>query len=479
MKRSGFAGWNAFGLLLLSTLVPILLFSCGTKGAGSGPQLSPEETRAIAKEAYVYGFPIVDSYRIMHSYLVERGGPEYKGDWNQIHNNARLMTPADKSVQTPNADTPYSFLGVDLRAEPLVLTFPAIEQGRYFSAQFIDLYTFNFAYVGSRATGNGGGSYLLAGPDWKGDVPKGIKSVIHCETELALIVYRTQLFKPSDMENVKKIQAGYKVQPLSAFLGTTPPAAAAPIAFAQPISRGDEQTSLDFFRVLNFALQFCPVDSSETALRARFATLGITGGAAFDTTAMSPATRLAIHQGIADAWQVLADVKKQMDERKLTSMDVFGTRAFLRNNYAYRMAAAVLGIYGNSKEEAIYPVYAIDSDGHYLDGSSGRYELRLMPRQFPPVNAFWSITMYQMPASLLVENPLRRYLINSSMVPTLKRDADGGVTLYLQHSSPGADKESNWLPAPAGPFAAAMRMYWPKPAAYDGTWKVPPLMKVK
>ena len=479
MRRTGFAGWNALGLLLLSIFASTLLSSCGSKGTGAGAQLSPEETRAIAKEAYVYGFPIVDNYRVMHSYLVDRGGREYKGDWNQIHNNARLMTPADKSVQTPNADTPYSFLGVDLRAEPLVLTFPEIEKSRYFSAQFIDLYTFNFAYVGSRATGNGGGSFLLAGPDWHGETPKGIKGVIHSETQLALVVYRTQLFKPSDMENVRKIQAGYKVQPLSAFLGQPAPAAAAPpIAFATPLSRADEQTSLDFFRVLNFALQFCPVDSSETAQRARFATLGITAGAAFDTTAMSPVTRQAIHQGIADAWQVLADVKKQMEERKLTSMDVFGTRAFLGNNYSYRMAGAVLGIYGNSKEEAIYPVYAIDSDGQYLDGSS-RYELRLMPKQFPPVNAFWSVTMYQMPASLLVENPLHRYLINSSMLPTLKRDADGGVTLYLQHSSPGMDKESNWLPAPSGPFVAAMRMYWPKPAAYDGTWKIPPLMKVK
>src|SRR5262249_37167563 len=152
------------------------------------------------------------------------------------------------------------------------------------------------------------------------------------------------------------------------------PAAAPAIAFAQPLSRADEQTSLDFFRLLNFALQFCPVDTSETALRARFAQLGIAAGAGFDTTTMSPATRQAMHQGIADAWQVLADVRKQMDERKLTSMDVFGTREFLKNNYSYRMAAAVLGIYGNSKEEAIYPIYAIDSDGDRLDGSTGRYE---------------------------------------------------------------------------------------------------------
>src|SRR5262245_20852415 len=147
--------------------------------------LSPADARAIAKEAYIYGFPLVDSYRIQYSYFIDRGNPEYKGNWNEIHN-----------IQSPNADTPYSTLGADLRAEPLVLTFPAIEQKRYFSVQFIDAHTFNFAYVGSRTTGNGGGKVLLAGPNWKGETPNGVKSVIKSDTELALVTYRTQLFGP-------------------------------------------------------------------------------------------------------------------------------------------------------------------------------------------------------------------------------------------------------------------------------------------
>ena len=180
--------------------------------AWSADEITPDEARAIAKEATIYGFPLVDSYRIQYSYFVDKADPEYKTGWNQLYNTARVYTPDDKAIQTPNSDTPYSFVGADLRAEPLVFTVPAIAKERYYSLQFIDMYTFNFAYVGSRATGNEAGSYLLAGPGWKGDTPKGIKSVIRSETELAFVLYRTQLFDPGDIDNVKAIQAEYKVQ---------------------------------------------------------------------------------------------------------------------------------------------------------------------------------------------------------------------------------------------------------------------------
>src|SRR4029453_11693715 len=151
--------------------------------------------------------------------------PEYKGPWNTLVNIPRVYTPADTAIQTPNSDTPYSFAGVDLRAEPFVLTVPVIEKDRYFSVQLIDWYTFNFDYIGSRATGNDGGSFLVAGPNWKGEAPNGVKQVIRSETEFVFAAYRTQLFDPGDLDNVKKIQAGYKAQTLSAFLGTQPPKA--------------------------------------------------------------------------------------------------------------------------------------------------------------------------------------------------------------------------------------------------------------
>src|ERR1700674_5420026 len=318
------------------------------------------EVRAIAKDAYVYGFPIVDNYRIQHAYWVDKATPEYKGPWNQIWNSTRLYTPADTAIQTPNSDTLYSFVGADLRSEPLVLTVPAIEKERYFSVQLIDYYTFNFDYIGTRTSGNGGGSFLLAGPGWKGDAPKGVKKVFRCETELALATYRTQLFDPADIENVKKVQAGYKVQPLSAFLGQPAPKAAPAIDFIKPLTPVEEKTSPQFFNILNFVLQFCPTVPSETALMARFAKIGVGAGKTFDASKLSPELKTAIEQGMADAWADFAGLKKKFDEGKVTSGDVFGTRQYLKNNYLYRMGAAVLGIYGNSKQEAIYPVYYVD-----------------------------------------------------------------------------------------------------------------------
>jgi hypothetical protein len=447
----------------------------GRPASGLAVGLSPDEARAIAKEAFIYGFPMVDSYRIQYSYFVDRGGPEYKAPWNEIFNNARVYTPDDKAIQTPNSDTPYSYVGADLRAEPLVFTVPEVEEGRYYSLQFIDMYTFNFAYVGSRATGNGVGSFLLAGPNWQGDKPEGVKDVIHSETDFAFILYRTQLFGPDDIDNVKKIQAGYKVEPLSAFLEQPAPAAAPAVDFRKPLTPDEQKTSPEFFDVLNFLLQFTSANPLETDIRARFAKLGIEGGKTFDPDALSPEMRAAVEGGMADAWAAFKTFKEtELDTGKKTSGDGFGTREHLHGDYLSRMSSAVLGIYGNSKEEAMYPAYFTDAERQPTTGAN-RYTMRFAPDGLPPVNAFWSLTMYKLPESLLSANKLNRYLINSPMLPDLVKDADGGLTLHIQHESPGADKEANWLPAPQGPFFMAMRLYWPKQEALDGKWKAPPL----
>ncbi len=291
------------------------------------------------------------------------------------------------------------------------------------------------------------------------------------------MLYRTQMFDPADIENVKKIQAGYRVEPLSSFLGQPAPAPAAAVDFITPLSAAAEKTSPDFYRVLNFILQYCPTHPSETALMQRFADLNIGAGKTFDITAFSPEIQKAITDGMADAWAAFKEHKEtEIDTGKASSADAFGTREFLKNDYMQRMSGAVLGIYGNSKDEALYPAYFVDDQKKPLIGS-GHYTLRFEPGQLPPVNAFWSLTLYELPSSLLYANPLNRYLINSPMLPNLQKDADGGVTLYVQHESPGPDKEANWLPAPSGPFFTAMRLYWPKPDALDGKWKAPPMRR--
>jgi hypothetical protein len=290
------------------------------------------------------------------------------------------------------------------------------------------------------------------------------------------------LFGPDDLDDVKKIQAGYRVQTLSEFLGTPAPPAAPVLAFLA----WDEKKAqgLGFFEYLDFMLRLCPVHPSEGALRERFAAIGVGGEAPFDAGKLAPEMQQALLAGMAD---MRAAILKKQDtdlplmDANLISIDVFGSRAQLeaaaqRNNlkdfYVLRAWGTMFGLYGNSGEEAVYLPYKTDAENQPLDGARHQYRLRLPAYQPLPAKAFWSVAMYDGDL-MLVAHPIDRYLINSPMLPSLQRDADGGLTLFIQHESPGKDKETNWLPAPNGPFYAVLRLYWPKPEALDGTWKQP------
>ncbi len=432
-------------------------------------QLSAVQAREIAKDAYVYGFPMLDEYRVMYAFSVDTKNPQYKGPFNSILNIARVFTPEDTAFVTPNSDTPYSFVGLDLRAEPAVISVPPIEKERYFVFQMMDLYTFNFDYLGTRATGNDGGDFLIAGPGWTGSAPAGIKKVIRSETQLVTLVGRTQLFNPGDLDNVKRIQGGYQVRTLSAYLGEAPKPAPEP-AWKLPLSAEDQRTSPEFFGMLGYLLQFCPAHPSEVALRERFAKIGIVPGKPLDTKALPAAIQQALRDGMADGQRAIDARRAELDGKIDT---LFGTREFLHNDYIGRAVGAQAGIGANSRDEALYPLYAADADGKPLDGREGRYTLKF--KTLPPVNAFWSLTAYELPSQFLISNPLDRYLINAPMLPGLTRDPDGGLTIYIQSDSPGADKEANWLPAAKGPFMLAMRYYLPKPELLDGEWTSPPV----
>ncbi len=439
-------------------------------------ETTPEQARTVAKQTYVYGYPMVQAYLTMYAFSINKENPQYKGPFNAPLSFARVFTPADTAFVTPNSDTPYTFLSLDLRTEPIVLTIPAIEKNRYWVFQMMDLYTFNFDYLGTRTTGNQGGKYLVAGPRWKGTIPPGITKVLHPETEFINVVGRTQLFNSADLDKVKAIQANYKAQPLSAFLGKPAPPQAPAIDWIKPVLPAQIKTSLQFFNVMNFLLQFCPTVPSETALRTRFAAIGVSAGKTINFETLSPQMKAAFESGMADG-------QKEIDARRAASggdmSNFFGTRAFLHNDYVARATGAQMGIGANSKEEALYPLYEKDAEGQSLDGSKANYTLRFAPGHFPPVNAFWSLTMYDLPQQLLVENPMHRYLINSPMLPQLKRDSDGGLTLYIQANSPGKKNEANWLPAPKAPFMIAIRYYLPKPQLIDGSWKSPAIVRAK
>lgn len=441
-------------------------------------KLTPAQAEELVKKAYIFGFPVVDSYRVQHSYFINQANPEYKGEWNTLHNIARVYTPKDTAIQSPNSDTPYSFLGADLRTEPMVLSVPKIESNRYYSIQFVDMYTHNFAYVGSRATGNGAGNYLLVGPDWKGKVPKNIKQVIRSESDLAFLVYRTQLFSDKDLDSVKKIQSQYKVTPLSAFQGKKSPKAAPKINFIQPLTAEQQKSSPEFFNILNFALQYAKIHPSEKAMLKDFEQIGIKPGQKFDLNQLDPVVQAAIPKGIEAAWKDVLEFKTtQFDTGKVSATEGFGTRKFMQGKYIERMLSAAYGLYGNSKEEAMYPAYFVDAAGQALDGNH-KYQLTFPAGQLPPVKAFWSLTMYKLPESLLYENELNRYLINSTMTDQLVKNKDGSITLFLQNTAPEAKFKANWLPTPKTPFSVFLRLYWPDQPAIDGTWKEPQLKKV-
>lgn len=440
------------------------------------------ETKAIAEEGFIYGLPLVMNYAVMYEYSVDKSSGQFKAPFNQILNEARVFTYKDTAIITPNSDTPYSLCWLDLRAEPIVLSVPAVEKDRYFSVMLCDGNTFNYGYIGSRATGNEPGDYLVVGPDWKGATPAGIKKVFRSSTPFSLAAYRTQLFNPDDMPNVVKVQSGYKVQPLSAYLHQPAPPAAPKIDFVAATTSGIKE---NFYEYLDAALQFVPETPDTKEIREKLASIGIGPGKTFSFRDLSlehkAAVLLSMKAGDDKVEKFLNSGMKDINGWKVGSL--FGDASFFNGNWLKRAAAAKGGIYGNDAAEAMYPMTKTLANGEELDGSKHNYTLTFPAGQFPPVNAFWSVTMYDGKTQFLIQNPINRYLINSPMLPGMKTNADGSLTLYIQKNNPGPDKESNWLPAPDGPIYLVMRLYWPKTEAPsilpagEGTWKPPGLVK--
>lgn len=441
-----------------------------------------EEVKAIAEEGFIYGLPLVMGYTANYEFWIDKSSSQYKGPIGQLFNERRVFTPKDTAVITPNSDTPYSFVCCDLRAEPTVISVPAVQKDRYYSVMLCDFNTFNFGYIGSRATGPEAGDYLLVGPEWKGETPAGIKKVLRSTTQLALAVFRTQLFNAGDMPNVTKIQDAYKVQPLSAFLKQPAPPAAPALDFPKA---NEELAKTNFFEYVDWVLQIAPAGPEEKEIRAKLAKIGIGPGKTFNFKDLSlehkAAVLLGMKAGEKKVEEKVATVGKKINGWNIAA--AFGDRDFYKGDWLLRAAAAKAGIYGNDAIEAMYPMTRWLPDGELLDGSKHNYTLTFPAGQLPPVNAFWSVTMYDGKTQFLIDNPINRYLINSPMLPNMKTNADGSLTLYIQKDNPGPDKEANWLPAPNGPIYMVMRLYWPKTEAPsilppgEGTWKPPGLVK--
>jgi hypothetical protein len=484
MKKNILFNLISFLSLLFTTTLTNCTYKNDSISLAEKDKVTPpgiEQTKAIAEEAYIYGFPMIAAYKALYQFNVDKASGQYKGAFNTIINDSQVFTYKDTAIVTPNSDTPYSMVQLDLRAEPIVLCVPKVDKNRYYSVQLSDMYSFNYGYIGSRATGSESGCYLVVGPGWDGTTPKGIKQVFHSETQFGLVIYRTQLFGSNDIANVKKVQIGYKVYPLSKYIKQPAPLAAPAVDW--PVF-SDAAFKTDFPRFLDFLLQFCPEVPSEKNLRIRFASIGIGAKKQFNFNDLSELHKIEVGLGIKDGFERikgnLTKVGANINGWRVAA--VAGNRDFYAGNFLLRATAALAGIYANDALEATYPLAQTDDHGLSLDGSKYNYAITFPAGGFPPVQAFWSITMYDGKTQLLIKNPINRYLINSPMINSMKKNSDGSLTIYAQNKSPGIDKESNWLPAPNGPIYMVMRLYWPKVTppsilpAGQGTWS-PPLIK--
>lgn len=441
--------------------------------------VTSEQVSAIASEAYIYAFPMLMGYRYGYANFLQPASPAYAGPANEgPFGEAVTLDHTFKGVITPNADTPYSFGLLDLRAGPVVLTVPEVSD-RYYGMQFENLLGHNEFYVGSRTTGTNAGSYVLVGPRWDGEIPDGFAGCFRFETDLVFLIGRTQLLGSDDRDALSTVMTQYRLEPLEVYQGGEAP----PLPpFDWP--HWDDAGSRDerFIGYVNSLLTFAlPSHPDEEEMFERFAKIGIGPGLRFDAGSLSEERRTALAEGVASARTLIAEASESLGENKngWMTMDPFGNHDFYDGDHMKRAAAAMVGWGGNDQAEAHYPMSRADADGNPFDGDA-KYTLTLETP--PPVNAFWSVTMYDTSydgtAGYLVENPIGRYVINST-TENLVLDDDGGLTITMQHGEPTDPKEhANWLPTPKGRFYLALRMYWPQTAALDGTWKPLPVTRV-
>jgi hypothetical protein len=381
-------------------------------------------------------------------------------------------------VVTPNADTLYSLAWLDLTEEPQILSVPAVGR-RYYIMQMLDAWTNVFASPGTRVTGNGKGDFAIVGPGWKGALPAGI-AVIRAPTNLVWIIGRTQTDGAPDYAAVHAIQDHYRLTPLSARTKSFAPVAR---VFAKvgvdtktpPAEQVAAMNGTTFFRRLVTLMKENPPTTSDAEVLAKFAKIGIVPGHPFNAERLDPQVAHALEDGVhAGQLEIAGEAKRSHDEPvngwsiSPPNIGAFGT------DYAQRAAVAARGLGANIPADAIYPHATTDMDGEPLSGTH-RYQLRIAKGRLPPVNGFWSLTMYNA-RQTFIENPLNRYAIGDR--DELIVNPDGSVTIHIQTQSPGLDKESNWLPAPLESFNVVMRLYWPKKDIVDGTWRMPPIERV-
>jgi hypothetical protein len=472
---------RAGGTLTRSAVSLALLTVLATWGSPAAAQVSPEEAEAIGVDAYLYFYPLV-TMDVTRRQLtnMEPGTGGLGGPPNTFVNIPTYPTADMKVVVRPNFDTLYSSAWLDLTAEPVIVSVPDTN-GRYYLLPMLDMWTNVFASPGWRTTGTQAGDFAIVPPGWhlgQSKLPEGVQR-IEAPTPYAWIIGRTKTDGPPDYDAVHKIQAGFKITPLSRW-GKAPEPVEVKIdpsvdMKTPPKIQVDRMPSAEYFAYAAELMKLQPPHITDQPIIARLQRIGFEPGASFDLDKADPTVQQALERAPAQAqrlmaWKVptLARVVNGWSMNTDT-MGVYG------NYYLKRAIVAQLGLGANLPEDAIYPLNIGDEDGRPLDGASN-YTIHFDQEALPPVDAFWSITLYDQDG-YQVANSLNRFAVSSWM--PLEHNPDGSLDLYFQHDSPGTDKEANWLPAPTGPFNLTMRLYAPKSEALTGKWNPPPVTKVQ
>lgn len=465
--------------LALALITSIVLASGYPSVLGQPPaKPTPEEAHAIGVDAYLYFYPLL-SMDLTRKQLsnVEAGKEVAKGPMNTFAHMPAFPPAEFRSVVRPNFDTLYSSAWLDLAREPVVVSVPDTA-GRFYLLPMLDMWTDVFASPGWRTTGTQAGNFLVTPPGWNGNVPADMTE-IKAPTPYVWIIGRTKTDGPADYDAVHKVQAGYKVTPLSQW-GQTPVAPTVEVdptvdMKTPPKIQVDTMPANKYFTYAAELLKVNPPHLTDQPIIAQMKRIGIEPGKSFDFARLDPAIQEALASVPEDAlklmkWKVatLARVANAWS-MNTEMMGVYG------NYYLKRAIIAQVGLGANLPEDAIYPLNLADDTGKPLDGSN-KYTIHFDKTAQPPVNAFWSITMYDV-EGFQVANVLNRFAVSSWMPFTY--NADGSLDLYFQHESPGKDNEANWLPSPKGPFNLTMRLYGPKLDALAGKWNPPVVTKVQ
>ncbi|AZO83597.1 hypothetical protein BOO88_11080 [Stutzerimonas stutzeri] len=439
------------------------------------PKITAEEAHAIGVDAYIYFYPLLSMDITRKQFTNIEPGKEFgKGPMNMFV-SVPQYPPADfKGVVRSNFDTLYSIAWLDLSKEPLVIAAPNTD-GRFYLLPMLDMWTDVFASPGWRTTGTEAGQFLVTPPGWTGTVPAGM-SHLPAPTPFVWVIGRTKTDGAEDYAAVHKIQAGYTVTPLSR-LGKEPEAVTVKVDPAvdmktPPKIQVDSMSAADYFTYAAELLKVNPPHSTDQPMLAQIKRLGIEVGKSFNMDALDPQIQAALQKVPKDA-QALMTWKVPTLAREVNGWSMnTDTMGVYGNYYLKRAIVTQVGLGANLPEDAIYPLNIGDSNGKPLDGAN-KYVLHFSKGETPPVNAFWSITLYD-PQGFQVGNSLNRFAVSSWM--PFKHNADGSLDLYFQNESPGKDLEANWLPAPKGSFNLTMRLYGPKAEALNGQWN-PPAIK--